>query len=80
MALAVLRALSSAENVDDAKFEALSNQAELVASHARVLAESAYQRNSFQLRLNRLDFKLAATEMMALLREVVPIDGAGGSK
>jgi hypothetical protein len=79
MCLGVLRALSSAENVDDAKFEALIEKAELVASHARVLAESAYQRNSFQLRLNRIDFKFAATEMMALLREVVPID-AGSSK
>jgi hypothetical protein len=80
MCLGVLRALSSADNVDDAKFEALINKADEVASHARGITEEAFRRDCFRLRLSRIDFKFAAAEMMALLREVVPIDCAGGSK
>jgi hypothetical protein len=56
-------------------FEDIIDSADLVASYARSIAEAAFRRDTIQLRIYRAQFRQHAADLMALIRDVAPIQG-----
>jgi hypothetical protein len=67
--------VSAASPDDDPQFEEIVHAADLVASYSRSLAESAFRRDVIQLRIDRAQFRQHAVDLMALIRDVAPIEG-----
>jgi hypothetical protein len=59
----------------DLPFAEIIDTADLVASYCRSLAESALRRDVIQLRIDRAQFRQAVIDLLALIRDVAPIEG-----
>ena len=60
---------------DDPKYEEIIDAADLVASLARSIAEAAFRADITQIRIHRAEFRHRASELMAAIKRVAPIDG-----
>jgi hypothetical protein len=60
---------------DDLQFAAIIDQADIVASIARSIAEAAFGGDTTWLRLYRSEFRHHAIGLMGFIREVAPIEG-----
>jgi hypothetical protein len=60
---------------DDPKFAEIIDAADLVASLAKSIAEAAFRADTTQIRIHRAEFRQRASELMAAIKRVAPIDG-----
>ena len=61
---------------DDPKFESIVDVADMVASLARSIAEAALRADITLIRIHRAEFRHRASELMAAIKRVAPIDGS----
>jgi hypothetical protein len=71
---------STAVPVDDPSdrvFTDIESTADFLASYCRSVGEAAFRRNEIELRIYRPELYRLANELMALIRDVAPVDGGG---
>jgi hypothetical protein len=71
----IAKIVGPAPSSDDLQFAAIIEQADIVASLARSIAEAAFRQDTTWLRLYRPEFRHDAVGLMEFIREVVPIAG-----
>jgi hypothetical protein len=67
---------------DDRIFEDIVDTSDLVASLARSIAEAAWRRDQLMVRILRAEFRQQAVLLLALIRDLAPLEGelAGADK
>jgi hypothetical protein len=67
--------IAAAPSDPDQQFATIIDQADIVASIARSIAEAAFREDTNWLRLYRAEFRHHAVSLMEFIRDLAPIEG-----